>query len=194
MRYVLFFLFVCLCQVIGAQTNYADSINRLRDQHLIELKDTASRILKLDEIREFQGLRYFEVDEKFKLQASFTRSKGKKFKMATSTERLPVYRRYGYLDFVIDGQSCRLTIYESMDFKDYLFIPFRDANTGHETYGAGRYLDILVPDGKTVTLDFNLAYNPYCAYSVRYSCPIAPVENTLKIAINAGEKVPEGHD
>jgi len=194
MRYRLFFLFTGLLQIVAAQTNYSDSVSKLREQHFTELKDTASGILMRDEIREFQGLNYFEIDENFKVQATFTRSRGKKFEMATSTARLPVYRRYGYLDFVIDGQNCRLTIYESMDFKDYLFIPFRDANTGHETYGAGRYLDIPVPDGHIVVLDFNLAYNPYCAYSVRYSCPIAPVENTLKVAVNAGEKVPAGHE
>jgi uncharacterized protein (DUF1684 family) len=183
-----------MLQPVGAQTDYRDSLAKLRELHLAELKDTAAHILKSAEIAAFEGLHYFEADENYKVQALFTRSKGKKFQMATSTTRLPVYRRYGYLDFTIAGESCRLTVYESMDYKDYLFIPFRDANTGKLTYGAGRYLDIPVPATRQVEIDFNFAYNPYCAYSVRYSCPIPPAENTLKVAINAGEKTPPGHD
>jgi uncharacterized protein (DUF1684 family) len=194
MKYVLFFLLTGLLQTVSAQTAYRDSVAKLRELHLAELQDTAAHILKSDEIAAFEGLHYFEADEHYKVQAVFTRSKGKKFQMATSTARLPVYRRYGYLDFTIAGESCRLTIYESMDYKDYLFIPFRDANTAKLTYGAGRYLDIPVPASDTIEIDFNLAYNPYCAYSIRYSCPIPPPENTLKVAINAGEQTPAGHD
>ena len=78
-------------------------------------------------------------------------------------------------------------------FEDYLFIPFRDGTSRIETYGGGRYLDVRIPDGKELLIDFNLAYNPYCAYSHRYSCPIPPVVNTLDVKIIAGEKTPIGH-
>ena len=74
-----------------------------------------------------------------------------------------------------------------------MFIPFRDATCQSESYGGGRYIDTETPKGKTLRIDFNKAYNPYCAYSIRYSCPIPPEENTLKIAIPAGEKVPVGY-
>ncbi|MDG1428784.1 MAG: DUF1684 domain-containing protein, partial [Crocinitomicaceae bacterium] len=74
-----------------------------------------------------------------------------------------------------------------------LFIPFRDKTSRHETYGGGRYLDVQIPDRDMMHLDFNLAYNPYCAYSHRYSCPIPPEENTLNVSILAGEKTPLAH-
>ena len=80
------------------------------------------------------------------------------------------------------------------DYKDYLFIPFRDVTSGKETFGGGRFLDARIPKNDTLLIDFNLNYNPYCAYSERYSCPIPPTENTLKVSILAGEKVPVGHD
>jgi uncharacterized protein (DUF1684 family) len=79
------------------------------------------------------------------------------------------------------------------EYKNYLFIPFRDASSNHETYGGGRYLDLQIPDGNKTILDLNTVYNPYCVYSHRYSCPIPPAENTLKLSILAGEKVPVGY-
>jgi uncharacterized protein (DUF1684 family) len=78
-------------------------------------------------------------------------------------------------------------------YKNYLFIPFKDKTSGNETYGGGRYLDVTVPNSELTWLDFNTAYNPYCAYSYRYSCPIPPTVNTLPIEIRAGEKTPSGH-
>jgi len=134
-----------------------------------------------------------------KVIAKFEYSKGKKFKMPTSTERTPIYRRYGFVYFEIAGQKCTLTVYQNMElikkegFKDYLFIPFKDATSGKESYGGGRYLDLRIPSSTAIVLDFNTCYNPYCAYSMRYSCPIPPAENTLNINIEAGEKIPLGH-
>lgn len=119
--------------------------------------------------------------------------------LESSTERTPIYRRYGYIYFELNGKKCRLTAYQNMElikkeeYKNYLFIPFRDGTSGVESYGGGRYLDVTIPENETITIDFNLAYNPYCAYSYRYSCPVPPEENTLKIRIEAGEKIPLGH-
>ena len=121
--------------------------------------------------------------------------------MPTSTDRTPIYRRYGYVDFLIDSISLKLTVYQNIDllkrdrkkFKNYLFIPFKDKTTRNETYGGGRFLDFEIPENENASLDFNLAYNPYCAYSHRYSCPIPPEENTLQIEIKAGEKTAPGH-
>ena len=79
------------------------------------------------------------------------------------------------------------------EYKDYLFLPFRDGTSRKESYGGGRFLDLKKPKGKTIHIDFNLAYNPYCAYSHRYTCPIPPPENELTIEIKAGEKTPIGH-
>jgi len=177
----------------------AAEIQTLRDQHLQELTDSATHILNTAEIAEFQGLNYFDFNPSFQIQGQFTQDIGKKFKMPTSTDRLPVYRRYGYVNFVVNGDSCRLEVYQNMalrkqkEYKDYLFIPFRDLSSGNATYGGGRYLDTRIPATSALLLDFNLCYNPYCAYSHRYSCPIPPEVNTLKILVTAGEKTPISH-
>jgi len=198
MKSILFFALL-FCGLNSTAQTYEDSIIEIRVMHMGDLIDTASGILNQEEINQFQGLSYFEVDTTFRLTATFTISKGKKFKMPTSTERLPVYRRFGYVDFEIDDKSHRLTVYQNMElkknkeFKDYLFVPFRDSTSNYETYGGGRYLDLRIPKGNTIILDFNRVYNPYCVYSHRYSCPIPPTENTLKVPIRAGEKVPVGY-
>jgi uncharacterized protein (DUF1684 family) len=96
------------------------------------------------------------------------------------------YRRYGRFKFEVDGQSAELTLYAR---QDGFFLPFVDSLAGKETYPAGRYIEVeLLPDGKFL-VDFNLAYNPYCAYNEQWSCPLTPAENRLKVAIRAGEKI-----
>lgn len=192
----LFISFSIILSINSFGQTYQDSLIESRVIHMGELIDPERQILNQEEIDHFEGLAYFEIDTAYRIVASFTKSKGKKFKMPTSTDRLPIYRRYGYVDFIIHGKSTRLTVYQNMglikqkEFKNYLFVPFRDSTSGNETYGGGRYLDLQIPGGKTLILDFNKAYNPYCVYSHRYSCPIPPEENTLNFPIRSGEKVP----
>jgi uncharacterized protein (DUF1684 family) len=107
-----------------------------------------------------------------------------------------VYRKYGLLTFKIHDTLLRLNVYQSQslmtskDYSDYLFVPFTDNTSGNETYGGGRYLDYKMQEihGNKLLIDFNKAYNPYCAYTIGYNCPIPPAENDLQIAITAGEK------
>lgn len=192
-------LFIFISPYVYCQKNYIDSIEILRIQHTGELINPEAKVLTDEEIDHFQGLDYFSTSTNYRLTARFEKNKGKKFKMPTSTERLPIYRRYGYVYFELNGETHRLTVYQNMElikkpeFKNYLFIPFRDATSGIETYGGGRYLDLQIPADTSIIIDFNLTYNPYCAYSYRYSCPVPPEENTLKIRIEAGEKIPLGH-
>jgi len=162
-------------------------------------KGKASPIPK-KERRQFNGLRYFPVDSAYRVTATLKRDTSQPaFQMKTSTSRLPLYRAYGTLYFTLKGQSCTLTVYQSLDlmrnpmYKNYLFLPFTDATTDESTYGAGRYLDLRIPNGETIVLDFNRAYNPYCAYSDEYSCPITPAENRLPVAVEAGEKIYNNH-
>lgn len=118
------------------------------------------------------------------------------FTMKTSANTLKHYYKYGRLDFLISDKECFLYVYQSKDlmqttaYKNYLFVPFTDGTTGDESYGSGRYLDLYVSDiqNNSCQLDFNKAYNPYCAYSAGYKCPIPPKENNLTVAIKAGEK------
>ncbi|PWL29570.1 MAG: hypothetical protein DCO96_07370 [Fluviicola sp. XM-24bin1] len=170
-----------------------------RAEHEAELRDTSLHMLDSMERAEWQGLDYYDFDTTYQVTARFKKKKGPKFEMPTSTDRLPVYRRYGYIYFEIEGVEYRLTVYQNVEltkregFEDYLFIPFRDATSGKETYGGGRYMDVRIPEKKEMQIDFNQAYNPYCAYSHKWSCPIPPAENTLKISIKAGEKIPLAH-
>ena len=149
-----------------------------------------------DEVRTiFKTLEYFPISAKYFVMAQFTRTENEKtFEMKTTKERRPIYVKYGELEFTIDGKPLKLNLYKNIElskkeeFKDYLFLPFSDNTNGKESYIGGRYIDMKVPKGNTVTIDFNTAYNPYCAYNYKYSCPIVPLENVLDIDINAGVK------
>ncbi len=114
------------------------------------------------------------------------------FEMPTSGPKTPEYRKYGLLQFEIAGKAYELTIFQNLSsmrspiYRDYLFLPFTDLTNGENTYGGGRYIDIRIPKGDTMIIDFNQAYNPYCAYTTGYSCPIPPEENYLDLAVEAG--------
>lgn len=194
MKILILFLFVVTGNLF-AQT-YEMEIAESREQKQHDLKDTSQHILTLEETEQLISLDFYPVNRDFAVVATFSKNKGKRFKMPTSSTRTPVYRKYGEIEFEINGVSQKLNLYQNLELKDkryknYLFLPFRDSTSGNETYGAGRYLDLEIPVGDTILLDFNLCYNPYCAYSYRYSCPIPPEENTLRVAIKAGEKTPK---
>ncbi|MFT5778952.1 MAG: hypothetical protein ACI837_001909 [Crocinitomicaceae bacterium] len=191
-------IFILCAGLLCAQKSSSE-IQIHRAEHITSLTDTAAHVLNFEEVQSFGGLDYFDFDSTYQITATFKKSKGKIFEMPTSTERLPKYRRYGIIEFTHAGTKCRLEVYQNMvlkkskEHKDYLFIPFRDGSSSKDSYGGGRYLDVKIPKGKELLIDFNLAYNPYCAYSHRYSCPIPPAANTLNVSINAGEKTPMAH-
>ncbi len=141
----------------------------------------------------FDGLQYFPVDPGFRVKAKLEPIQDKKVVLlATSDGKEQKYLEYAYAVFNLAGTENRLLILELMDMgpqRGKLFLAFSDETSGQETYGAGRYLDVKkVPAATSMELDFNLAYNPYCAYNDSYSCPFPPRENILKVAIRAGEK------
>jgi uncharacterized protein len=143
-------------------------------------------------------LHFYAVNEKFKVVAKFERSANNQwFEMPTSGRLKQIFRVYGRLSFTINDTLVQMNLYQSQglmgsdEYKNFLFLPFTDATTGVETYEAGRYIDLLISDIKNneIVIDFNKAYNPYCAYvSGVYNCPIPPKENHLTVAIRAGEK------
>jgi uncharacterized protein len=136
--------------------------------------------------RSFQGLNYFPENPELDLELPVEEFPEKQeIQMQTSTGDIQAYQRFGRVHFSVDGQPAELTIYKS---DGGYFLPFADALANHETYGAGRYLEPEpLGDGK-FAIDFNYAYNPYCAYNEFWSCPITPAENRLKVPIRAGEK------
>lgn len=154
--------------------------------------------------RDFQGLAYFPPDPAYRVQARLEKTpEAKPFVMPTSDPQRPKeFVSYGRLTFVLAGDTCTLTVYRSLQlvslpqYRDYLFLPFKDHTNGAETYGGGRYLDLETTDADSLTLDFNYCYNPYCAYSDGWACPVPPVENHLPRRVAAGVKAydPEAHD
>jgi uncharacterized protein (DUF1684 family) len=141
--------------------------------------------------RAFKGLSYYPHNPDLILHVTLTKSdKPQQILMQTTGTQLKPFFKYGTFDFAVGGDSTTLTVYRSPDGN--FFLPFVDANAEVETYPAGRYLD-LEPEGDgSFIIDFNLAYNPYCAYNEQWNCPITPAENRLKVAVRAGEKLPEG--
>ncbi|MCA9910837.1 MAG: DUF1684 domain-containing protein [Anaerolineae bacterium] len=138
----------------------------------------------------FGGLRYYDPNPDLDLVVSLTPfAEQDDILVETTTGDKRVYTRYGEIHFTVDGEAARLTVYET-DFG--FFLPFADVNANTETYGAGRYLEPEHLGGNRFHVDFNLAYNPFCAYNAAYSCPLTPFENRLKVPIRAGEKLPEG--
>jgi uncharacterized protein (DUF1684 family) len=143
--------------------------------------------------KDFQGLKYYAPDPQYRIVANLIPVTNKKVVLLnTSDGKTQRYLEYAYAEFELNGIANKLLILEIMDmgpFRGKLFLAFGDETSARETYGAGRYLDIQkVPGSKTITLDFNKAYNPYCAYNETFSCPLPPPENLLKVAIKAGEK------
>lgn len=135
---------------------------------------------------DFSGLVYFEPNDDLVFTVTPEPGDGAELKIDTSDGQQRVYRRAAVASLEIEGAPLQLALYDS-GHPGY-FVPFRDASSGRSTYGAGRYLDIEPNADGTVTIDFNLAYNPFCAYNDAYSCPLPPVENWLAVPIEAGEK------
>ena len=161
-------------------------LTRLREEKDAFFSSDPHSPLTREQQKGFKGLDYFDENPalRFELQVEPALS-GESVEMQTSTGDVQVYQRLGKVRFSVDSQAVELTIFTN----EYgLFLPFVDGLTGRETYGAGRYLEPEdLGDGR-VGVDFNLAYNPYCAYNDRWSCPITPLENRLTVPIRAGEK------
>jgi len=137
--------------------------------------------------KDFTSLNYFPEEEELRLEVQVEPLKDQDpMQMQTSTGGVQAYTRYGRFKFQVDGKDAELTIYEN---EHGFFIPFVDSLAGKETYPAGRYLEPEALSGNRFVVDFNLAYNPYCAYNEIWSCPITPAENRLRVPIRAGEKL-----
>ncbi len=175
---------------------YSTEIQKHRKGINIKLKYGDKTPLSVDQLKDFNGLNYFSVDNKYYTKAILVKEPiQEKHLLQTSTDREPEYIKYGKVHFLIDTFNLTLTAYQTPPDKQIkkednsLFIPFKDETSGIECYGGGRYIEFDIPEeGDTVYLDFNKAYNPYCAYNHKFSCVIPPPENWLPVRIEAGEK------
>ena len=167
--------------------DYAESINTERAEKDIWLSNDLNSPFAVTNTP-FQRLSYFEPDQDFRIKAKFIKSiADEDVTLITNTGENQVYQIYGSAVFELDGQSHILKLLSS-EGRTQLFLPFIDETSGETTYGAGRYLDLDFPINDEIIIDFNKAYNPYCAYTEAYSCPFPPKANILSIAIEAGEK------
>lgn len=174
-----------------SEEGYTQTILKEREEKDAFMKGDES--LFTDTTEFFTGLKYFAPDLKYRITANLEEVDTKKVVVLTTSDgKEQKYLEYAHATFSMDGIDNKLLLLEIMDMgpqRGKLFLAFADATSAMETYGAGRYLDVKkVPGATSITLDFNQAYNPYCAYSDTFSCPFPPKENILKIAIRAGEK------
>ncbi|GGH01899.1 DUF1684 domain-containing protein [Pedobacter zeae] len=174
--------------------SYADLIAKHREAYKEDfIKDSHSPLQKND----LQNLHFYEADSNYKVLAAVELLKNEKvFKMPTFNGSSSDYYRYAHINFSLKGKAIQMTLYRSVAlstnpvYNDHLFLPFTDETNHKETYGGGRYIDLDAKEinNNHIEIDFNKAYNPYCAYSDGYRCPVPPEENDLQLAIKAGEK------
>lgn len=145
--------------------------------------------------KNFDGLEFFAPDTNYRIRALFVRTPDAvPFLMPTTTNRQTEEVVFGIAHFSMMGKNHQLEVYQNKElmkkkeYKTYLFLPFLDKTNGAETYSGGRYIDLSIPEGDTLIIDFNKAYNPYCAYNKKYSCPIVPEVNSIATRVRAGVK------
>jgi uncharacterized protein (DUF1684 family) len=195
---ILLFLFVYLNSIAQTDSLLAvESILKFQKELNEEYADPKKSPLEANDLKKFKKHDYFPIDLAYRVVGTLKVTNDESFfKMKTSTDRLPLYRKYGEVTFLLNGKQLSLSVYQSSDlmkregYKDYLFLPFTDLTNGKTTYKAGRYIELRIPtSGDELVLDFNKAYNPYCAYTDKYSCPIVPLENDLMVEVLAGVKL-----
>lgn len=162
-----------------------ERFRKSKDEYFLKEVDSP---LTREQKRDFHGLNYFPEAPDLRLEVQVEPFPDPEtIEMQTTGGDGQVYIRYARFNFTVEGQTAALTIYRSQD--GYYFLPFVDSLAGKETYPAGRYLEPEPLSGDRFLIDFNLAYNPYCAYNDRWSCPLTPFENRVKVPIRAGEKI-----
>ena len=178
--------------------SYAEQIAKHRETYKQDfIKDERSPLRKND----LQNLHFYEADSAYKILADVETLKNEKvFKMSTFDGSSSDYYKYAHVNFVLNSKKIQMTLYKSVSlstnpvYKDHLFLPFTDKTNNKETYGGGRYIDLDAKEivDNHIEIDFNKAYNPYCAYSDGYRCPVPPEDNNLQLAVKAGEKLYTG--
>jgi len=193
------FLFLLFPVLLFSQKNKQQSkeiqeIKKFQQDLNKEYLDPKETPLRDDNFAKFKQHPFFPIDLKYRVTANFLKTENPQpFDLPTSSGKSKSYQEFGKATFSLNGKPYTLTIYQSLDlmktekYKDYLFLPFRDETNNKETYGGGKYMDLKIPTGNTIVLDFNQSYQPFCAYNAYdYNCPIVPEENKLPVEIRAG--------
>lgn len=174
--------------------SYSEQISTHREKYKQDFIKESNSPLKENDL---QNLHFYDADSSYKISADVEMLKNEKvFKMPTYDGTSKEFYRYAKINFNLNDKAITMTLYKSIAlasnpaYKDLLFLPFTDETNNVETYGGGRYVDLSSKEinNNKIEVDFNKAYNPYCAYSDGYRCPIPPEENNLELAIKAGEK------
>lgn len=198
--YIVLFFTILFSNCSKNKLTYNDEIKHFQYELNIEFSNEKESPLTEEDLKTFKSLDFFEIDENYKIVADFELTPDTPiFEMQTTTDRLPLYRKYGTAKFTLNDVIIELSVYQNQDlmmsfeYQNYLFLPFNDATNGKTTYGGGRFIDLEIPenDTKTIIIDFNKAYNPLCAYNHEFSCPIPPKENNISIEIPVGVKAYE---
>lgn len=193
-KLLLIFLLISIFGFSQSQKNQISEIKKFQKELNEGYTNPKETPLRGDNFTNFKQHPFFPIDLKYRVTAQLKRTENAEpFEIPTSSGRTQPYREYGKATFVIDGKSYVLTLFQNLnlikrpEYKDHLFLPFRDETKGIETYGGGKYIDLRIPKGDEIVIDFNQSYHPYCAYNAYdYSCPIVPEENFLPVRIEAG--------
>lgn len=204
MKNIAFIVIVLISTVsLKAQSDYEKVVKRYQDSLSETYENPKTSILSKKQLKSFDGLKFYTINDGFLVSANFKKTpEAVPFGMSLSSGSEREYVMYGIAYFIINTIDFELPIYQNTYYRDHpeeeygnsLFLPFTDHTSGDGSYGGGRYIDLTLEDivaGKLI-IDFNKAYNPYCAYTVGYSCPISPQENNLKFRIEVGVKDFEG--
>ena len=184
------------CSISVAQTTVEirNDIIAYQNSENEKFLDAETTLLTSEDLASFKELEFYPINLDYRVVATFVRTPDESpFLMKTTTDRLPEYVKYGEAHFELFGKRMTLVLYKSTNawgnpekYGNHLFLPFTDLTSGDGSYAGGRFIDLIIPDGDTIVIDFNKSYNPYCAYNPKYSCPIPPTENDLLMRIEAG--------
>lgn len=182
-------------KITEAPTDALADILEFQRELNAEYKDPETSPLPDRYRKNFETLDFFAPDTTYVVDARFVRTpEALPFLMPTTTDRKSKEVVYGIAHFELNGKKRQLEVYQNEElmqqeeYRDYLFLPFSDDTNGNETYTGGRYIDLRIPKGNAIRIDFNKAYNPYCAYNKKYSCPIVPSVNAMDTEVRAGVK------
>lgn len=192
-KYTIIIITITIFASCSRNNPYANYIEKYRSEKKREMLKDERFPLKSE--KEFEDIKYYKANDTYKVNCTFQKTDGAKpFDLPTYSGKIKPYIEYGRLTCPVAKDTIHLSIYRSIAnlqiYKNHLFLPFKDLTTGTETYGGGRYIDLQLDEiiDNKIEIDFNKCYNPWCAYSDGFNCPIPPKENQLSIAIRAGEK------